>query len=78
MIHTGQIYRSADPRDSIRIRIVRYEPGWTRAGVVDAASGKRPRRMLVTALHATATTKTGQPRRTGYVLEQPSTPKEQN
>lgn len=68
MIKAGQIYQSADPRDSIRIRIVRYEDGWNRADVVDALTGKRPRRMLATALHASPTTKTGQPRRTGYVL----------
>ncbi|NML55338.1 hypothetical protein HHL19_16330 [Streptomyces sp. R302] len=69
MIHPGQTYRSADPRDSIRIRIKAYNAGENRALVVDATTGKRPRPMLVTALHATATTKAGKPRRTGYILE---------
>lgn len=71
MIKPGQTYRSADPRDSIRIRITDYTPGHARAHVVDAFTGKRPRQMLVTALHQTPTTRDGQPRRTGYVLEQP-------
>ncbi|MFF8412868.1 hypothetical protein [Streptomyces omiyaensis] len=69
MIRPGQTYRSADPRDSIRIRIKSYAPGENRALVVDAVTGKRPRPMLVNALHATATTKAGKPRRTGYILE---------
>ncbi|MFE3123701.1 hypothetical protein ACFXHD_09800 [Streptomyces hydrogenans] len=69
MIRPGQTYRSADPRELIRIRIKTYAPGENRALVVDAVTGKRPRPILITALHATATTKTGQPRRTGYVLE---------
>ncbi|MFF8610855.1 hypothetical protein ACF06X_33655 [Streptomyces sp. NPDC015346] len=68
-IAPGQTYRSADPRETIRIRIVSYEPGWNRADVVDAATGKRPRRIVVRNLHATPTTKTGQRRRSGYVLE---------
>jgi hypothetical protein len=70
-IQPGQTYRSCDPRGGPRIRIVRYEPGWNRADVVDATTGKQPRRIVVRDLHPTATTRTGQPRRTGYVLEQP-------
>ena len=68
-IQPGQIYRHCDPRESIRIRITAYTPGANRADVVDAVTGKRPRQILVTHLHDSATTKTGQPRRTGYALE---------
>ncbi|MGQ4343534.1 hypothetical protein [Streptomyces sp. SAS_275] len=69
-IEPGQIYRSCDPRGGPRIRIKSYRPGDARAHVVDARDGKRFRQILVTALHATVTTRDGQPRRTGYVLEQ--------
>ncbi|MFI0929680.1 hypothetical protein ACH4TP_38015 [Streptomyces sp. NPDC021012] len=74
-IQPGQTYRSADPRDSIRIRIKSYTPGENRALVVDASTGKRPRPMLVNALHDSATTQAGKPRRSGYVLEQPASGK---
>jgi hypothetical protein len=70
-IEPGQTYVSADPRDNIRIRVTAYENGWATADVVDAVTGKRPRGILARSLHASSTTKTGQPRRTGYVLEQP-------
>lgn len=70
-IKPGQIYRSCDPRGGPRIRITQYELGWNRADVVDATTGKNPRRIVTRNLHATATTKTGKPRRTGYALEQP-------
>ncbi len=70
-IEPGQIYRSCDPRGGPRIRITAYLPGWNRADVVDATTGKYPRRIIVRNLHATATTQSGQPRRTGYALEQP-------
>ena len=69
MIKPGQIYRYCDPRESIRVRIVHYEPGGNRADVVDAATGKRPRSILTTSLHDSPTTKNGKPRRTGYALE---------
>lgn len=69
LIRPGQIYRSCDPRGGPIIRITRYRPGDARAHVVDARDGKRFRQILVTALHATATTRTGAPRRTGYALE---------
>ncbi len=73
MIAKGQIYASCDPREDrpIRIRIESYQPGDVRAHVVDADTGKRSRRLLVDRLHETATTKAGQPRRTGYVREAP-------
>lgn len=69
-IEPGQIYRSCDPRGGPRIRITHYLPDCNRADVVDATTGKRPRGIIVRHLHATATTKTGQPRRTGYALEE--------
>lgn len=72
-IQPGQTYRSADPRELIRIRIKSYVPGENRALVVDAATGKRPRPMLVTALHDSPTTQAGKPRRSGYVLETAAT-----
>lgn len=71
MIQSGQTYRSLDPRGGPRIRIETYRPGDARAHIVDARDGKRFRQILVTALHATDTTKTGAKRRTGYALEQP-------
>ncbi|MCX5202437.1 hypothetical protein OG897_13390 [Streptomyces sp. NBC_00237] len=71
-IEPGQTYQSCDPRDEppIRIRITAYTPGDARAHVVDAATGKRFRQLLVASLHASPITKAGQQRRTGYVLEQ--------
>ena len=67
-ISPGQTYRSADPRGGSSIRIESYRPGDARAHVVDAQTGKRFRQILVSALHASSTTKAGHPRRTGYVL----------
>ena len=73
MIEPEQVYRSCDPRDDppIRIRIESYRPGDARAHIVDAATGKRFRQILVTQLHDSPTTRDGQPRRTGYALEKP-------
>ena len=68
-ITPGQVYRSCDPRGGPRIRIVSYTPGTSRARVVDAYSGKQPRGILVNSLHDSPMTRSGQPRRTGYVLE---------
>lgn len=68
-IQPGQTYRSADPRETIRILIESYTPGDARAHIVDATDGKRPRQILVKNLHTSATTKAGQPRRSGYILE---------
>jgi len=70
MIRPGQTYRACDPRETIRIRITTYRPGDTRAHVVDAVTGKRPRQILVSSLHASPTTRDGKLRRTGYALEQ--------
>ncbi|MFF8840527.1 hypothetical protein [Streptomyces sp. NPDC015130] len=74
MIQPGQIYRSADPRGGPRIRIERFTPGHNHVWAVDAQNGKRARWILIRNLHATATTKTGARRRTGYVLEQSDVP----
>ncbi|MFI2078593.1 hypothetical protein [Streptomyces triculaminicus] len=68
-IRPGQVYRSCDPRGGPRIRIRNYTPGQTHALVVDAATGKRFRQILVTRLHVSPTTRDGRQRRTGYVLE---------
>ncbi|TFI30153.1 hypothetical protein [Streptomyces sp. 4R-3d] len=79
MIQPGQTYRSADPRGGPRIKVV-GEPisvaGLHNSGKVDVVTltkdGREIRRrpIEVTQLHATATTRDGTPRRTGYVLEQ--------
>lgn len=69
MIQPGQVYKSCDPRGGPTIRIVCYEPGWNRADVVDAITGKNPRRIIVRDLHESATTHAGAPRRTGYALK---------
>ena len=66
-IEPGQVYRSCDPRGGPRVRIVAVNPN--SVDVVDARDGKRHRRILLTYIHATQTTKTGKPRRTGYALE---------
>ncbi|KUH38407.1 MULTISPECIES: hypothetical protein [Streptomyces] len=66
----GQTYRAVEPlAEGRRIRIDRYTPGHAHAWVVDAQTGTRGRWILVSSLHQTAVTRTGQPRRTGYVLE---------
>ncbi|MER8233505.1 hypothetical protein [Streptomyces sp. NPDC094049] len=71
MIAKDQLYRFADPREPIRIRITAYTPGDARAHVVDAVTGKRPRQILVKNLHSSPTTKTGARRRSGYIRETP-------
>jgi hypothetical protein len=70
-IKPGLVYRSCDPRDNppIRIRISPSYLGENRVPVVDAVTGKRPRSILVSQLHDSPTTRLGEPRRTGYVLE---------
>ena len=65
-IKPGRIFVACDPRDSIRIRIEQYEPGDMRALVTDAATGRRRRLMLISALHTSAFTNAGVPRRSGY------------
>jgi hypothetical protein len=51
------------------VRIEAYIDGDARAEVVDAATGKRPRRILVKDLHESPVTANGMRRRSGYVLE---------
>jgi len=83
MIHPGQIYRSlGDPypyREPRRIKVV-GEPGRIPGGghvfgkvdvvtITNTGRELRRRAIEVTQLHASGTTKTGQPRRTGYALE---------
>ncbi|MFI6464576.1 hypothetical protein [Streptomyces sp. NPDC050538] len=65
-IKPGRIFAACDPRDSIRVRIEQYKPGDMRALVVDAVTGQRRRLMLISALHASAFTNAGVPRRSGY------------
>ena len=66
-IQPGQIYRSADPRNpNARLRVQTIEVN--RADVFYLHTG-RAGSILVHQLHASPTTKNGQPRRTGYVLE---------
>lgn len=84
MIKPGQTYRSVKPVASepdprhVRIEVVgtlgRTHGVWG-YGKVDVVTvtvdGRKVRRRAIkaTQLHATATTRDGQPRRTGYVLE---------
>lgn len=68
-IKPDAVFVSCDPRDSIRIRVTAYTPGDARAQVVDAATGKRPRQVLVSGLHKSPYTTRGTRRRTGYALE---------
>ncbi|TXJ78593.1 hypothetical protein E2C11_16430 [Streptomyces lavendulae] len=84
-IEPGQIYRSCQPVRSepeprhIRIKVVGKPmtiPGVWGFGSVNivtlTADGREIRRRAIecTQLHATPTTRSGQPRRTGYALEQ--------
>lgn len=69
-ISVGQVYRRYDKHDQAvhRILIVEYYPGGNRARVVNADTGKRPRDILVSSLHA-GPGPGGRPRSTGYTLE---------
>lgn len=71
MITPGQVYARFDPqsRTWTRIRVADYTLGHARAHVEDADTGKRYRQILASSLHESATTRSGKPRRTGYVLE---------
>ncbi|MEW1638617.1 hypothetical protein AB0469_31735 [Streptomyces sp. NPDC093801] len=69
-IKARQTYRAANPLDEgRRILIVSCPEGLDFAWVCDPLTGLRPRTISLRSLHATPTTKTGQPRRSGYVLE---------
>lgn len=69
-IQPGQIYRSCRPGDQgFRIRITSVGAEVARAVSVDGGWALlNP--VPLSRLHADPTTKSGQPRRTGYALEQ--------
>jgi hypothetical protein len=77
-IEPGQTYRACNG-SGLRIRVVGDGPGYPAWGwskttvetVLPDGRGTRQRAIETTQLHATATTKAGQPRRTGYALETP-------
>lgn len=78
-IQPGQIYRSCDPRDNRRIKVVGRAVtmhglyGYGQVRIVTLTDGDRevrPRAINVNQLHDSDTTKTGTKRRTGYALEQ--------
>ncbi|MFF1716532.1 hypothetical protein [Streptomyces sp. NPDC058268] len=62
----GQVYWSCVPTGGPRIRVTAV--GAHHAQVVDAKTKKRPRQILLTVLHPTPTTPSGDRRRTGYAL----------
>ncbi|MCX5197199.1 hypothetical protein OOK31_25430 [Streptomyces sp. NBC_00249] len=69
-IQPGQIYRAATPLDGGRRILIASRPAshdyvW----VCDAVTRLRPRTISLRSLHASPTTRDGQPRRTGYILE---------
>ncbi|MEV8388638.1 MULTISPECIES: hypothetical protein [unclassified Streptomyces] len=72
-IRKGRIFAACHPQDTARIRVVRYEEGDMRALVADAATGARQRLILVSRLHPTAVTGTGDRRKSGYAPADGST-----
>lgn len=68
-IQPGQTYRSCDPRGGFSIRVTNTDDDVNAVQVVDALTGKRPRRILRRSLHDSPFTRDGKPRRTGYALE---------
>lgn len=71
MIERGQIYRSADPRDNITVKVTSAleRAGWV--GVVTLTEDGRevrPRSVNVRRFHRLGVTRNGTERRTGYVL----------
>ncbi|MFI1100225.1 hypothetical protein [Streptomyces melanogenes] len=71
-IRNGRIFAACHPQDTARIRIVQYEEGDIRALVADAATGARQRLILVSSLHPTVVTGTGNRRKSGYAPEGPA------
>lgn len=67
-IRPGQVYTDCDPRGGATIRITAHTPNSNRADVVDATTGKRPRTVLATRLHASGITNAGNLRLSGYRL----------
>ncbi|MFF3976989.1 hypothetical protein [Streptomyces sp. NPDC001828] len=68
-IQAGRIFEACHPRDTTRIRIVRYTDGDARVLVADVDSESRQRMILVSSLHPTAITRTGGRRKHGYAPE---------
>ncbi|WP_438470881.1 hypothetical protein [Streptomyces asiaticus] len=68
-IRNGRIFAACHPQETARIRIVQYEEGDMRALVADAATGARQRLILVSSLHPTDVTGTGNRRKSGYAPE---------
>lgn len=67
-VRPGQVYESCRPQGGIHTRIRIVSVGGNRADVVDAGTGRRPRSVLITALHPSGETSTGRPRRWDYRL----------
>lgn len=64
----GTVWVDCDPRSTVRVRVVTVDSRY--ANVVDADTGQRPRRILLTSFHDSPTTRTGQPRRRGYAPQE--------
>lgn len=75
-VKPGQIYEHCEPywdrfpKDRPTVRVTECAPRSNRAKVVDAGTGKNPRWLLVSSLHASGTTERGRRRRSGYRLVQ--------
>ncbi|QVJ00389.1 hypothetical protein KGD82_16650 [Nocardiopsis eucommiae] len=69
-IRPGQVWTSAAPRDSITVRVVSVQAG--RVSVVDAYDSKRPRSIWAREFHASPLTRTGDKRKSGYILVSPA------
>ncbi|MFV2195262.1 hypothetical protein [Nocardiopsis sp. LOL_012] len=72
-IRPGQVWVSAHPLDDITVRVTGINAG--RVEVVDAHTGTRPRHIWARVFHPTGTTRTGQPRRTGYIPKEQEQPR---
>ena len=72
MINKDQEYRSADPRDSIRIRVLTDYRGFGGKAWVGTVKGdgttNRHRYVEASRLHVKPYGKSGAPRKTGYIL----------
>lgn len=68
-IEPGQTYIACD-NSGYRYRVTAYTPGSELAQVIDLRTG-RTKQVKAANLHATAITRYGGPRRTGYALETP-------
>lgn len=68
-VQPGQTYRAANPLDEGRRILIASNPLSDFVWVCDAATRARPRAVSLRNLHSSPLTRTGQPRRTGYILE---------